>query len=125
MVAGLLEYVMEVGLGVADVGIEDVGDRHGQETCSHLTGDGTGDEGLSRPRRTVQEQAAAQALAVEPAQFGIAHRRQEGGLEPVLDLGHSPDVGQAHTGPFHLPVRRVAAGPDRARFGEALRAGGL
>ena len=108
--------------------VEDVRERHRQEPGTHLSGDGAGDEGLPRPRRTVQEQAAAQALAVESAQFGVAHRRQEGGLEPVLDLGHTPDVGQAYTGPLHLPVGRVtvAVGPDRARLAESgVGVGGL
>ena len=121
MPACLLEDVVEVGLGVADIGVEDVGDRYRQEPGSHLTGHGAGDEGLARPRRAVQEQAAAQALAVEPAQLGIAHRGQERRLQPVLDLSHAADVGQADAGPLHLPVRGGAGvvGLDRTGLGES------
>ena len=108
--------------------VEDVSERHRQEPSTHLAGDGAGDEGLPLPRRTVQDQAAAQALAVEPAQLGIAHRGQEGGLEPVLDLDHAADVGQADIGPLHLPVPReaVVVVTDQVRLGESrVGLGGL
>ena len=42
MLAGLLEGLVEVGLGVADIGIEDVGDGDVEEARSHLPGDGAG-----------------------------------------------------------------------------------
>ena len=51
-----------------------------------------GQERLAAAGRPVEQQAAAQALAVQRAQLGVAQRAEEGDLEPLLDLLHAADV---------------------------------
>lgn len=51
---------------------------------------------LPQPGGPVEEEAAAQALAVQLAQFGVAHRREEGSFEAVLDLLHAADVREPY-----------------------------
>ncbi|ALO08374.1 hypothetical protein AQF52_2780 [Streptomyces venezuelae] len=111
LAAGRLEDVVDVLLGGTDPHVEDVGERDGEEVRAELARDGPGDEGLAAAGRAVQEQTAAQRLAVQPAQFGIAHGGEEGGLQAVLDLLHAADVGEAYgTGGVHVPGGGVPGG---------------
>ncbi len=84
----------QLALALADVHVEHVDQADGIEPGAELPGNGAGDERLAAARRPVEQQAAAQALAVQPAQLGVAHRHQERALEPLLDLLHTGDVSQ-------------------------------
>jgi len=84
-----------------------------------LAGQCPGQERLAAAGRSVEQQPAAQALAVEPAQLRVAHRGQEGRLEPLLHLGHPADVGQAE--PAHLDVVGRHAGLLGLAVGEHRR----
>ncbi|GAA2469163.1 hypothetical protein GCM10010273_65740 [Streptomyces lavendulocolor] len=71
---------------------------------AEFPGDRTGDERLAAAGRPVQQETAAQAPAVQLAQFGVAQRGEEGGLEAVLDVLHAADVGQTDpSGLLHVP----------------------
>ena len=87
----------------------------GHEPGAELAGHGPGDERLAAAGRPVQQQAAAQALAVQLAQLRVAHRGQERGLEPLLDLVHPGHVGQLEGGA--LGVEGLGRGAGRVGGG--------
>ena len=61
---------------------------------AELAGDRAREERLAAAGRAVQQQAAAQRLAVVRAQLGVAQRREEGGVQARLDLLQAADVGE-------------------------------
>ncbi len=61
---------------------------------AELAGDGAGEERLAAAGRAVEQQPAAQRLAVVGAQLGVAQRREEGGVQARLDLVEPADVGE-------------------------------
>lgn len=54
-VPGALENSTNVGLGLSDVHVEELGSLHGEEVERTRGGDGFGEEGLSGSRRAVEE----------------------------------------------------------------------
>ncbi len=77
--------------------------------------DCAGDERLAAARRPVQQQAAAQALVVQPPQLRVAQRGQERGLQAGLDLGHPGHVGELEAGPLGVVGRPSSAVSDLSR----------
>ena len=104
---GQPEDVLDVAFRGSDVHVEDVGQPDVDEVRAHLAGDRPPDEGLAAAGRPVEQHPAAQALAVEPPQLRVAHRSEERGGQPFLDLGHPADVGQRDPGLLDVPGRHV------------------
>ena len=65
-----------------------------EEARAELARDGAGEERLAAAGRAVEQQAAAQRLAVVGAQLGVAQRREERGVQARLDLLQAADVGE-------------------------------
>jgi len=97
-----LEDVVQVALALAGVHVEHVGEPDGKETRAVLARDRPRQERLAATRRSVEEQPAAQALAIGLAQLGMAHRAEEGELEALLDLLHAADVRKTQRGPLEI-----------------------
>ncbi len=95
----------QLALALADVHVEHVDEADRVEAGAELAGDGTGDEGLPATRGAVEQQPAAQALAVQAAQLGIAHRHEERAFQPLLDLLHAGDIGQPNPGLLDIAGR--------------------
>ncbi len=111
---GDLEQLVDVALALPDEHVDDVGERYRDEPGAELARHRAGDERLAAARRPVEQQPAAQRLAVEPAQLRVAHRGQEGRLQALLHLGHPGHVGERQAG-----LLRVVG----VRFVDARRGG--
>ena len=85
---------MEVSFRFTEVACHDIADPDVHECGADLAGESAGDVGLAASGRTVQQQAAVEALAVELADFRVAQRGQEGRGEAVLDGLHAAHVLQ-------------------------------
>ena len=114
---GRLEELVQVALGLADPHVQHVDDRQRGELRAHLAGDRPGQEGLAAAGRAVEQQAAAQALAVQRPQLRVAQRRQERQLEPLLDV--RPCRRRRRAGCRRLDIER--SGPRRRRPARARR----
>ena len=101
--AGGDEQGVEVRFGVADELVEDVGEGDVDEGRTDLTCERTRDVGFAASRGAVEHESALEALAVEPAEFGIAQGCQERHVEAVFDVLHAADVGQGGGGGFDVP----------------------
>ena len=99
---------MEVSFRFTEVARHDVTDPDIHERGAELAGESAGDVGLATSGRTVEQQATAEALAVELADFRVAQGGQEGHGEAVLDGLHTTDVGQRCRHCLNVP--RVALG---------------
>src|ERR1700735_4925807 len=81
-----------------------------------------GDNRFAAAGRPVKQRAAAERFAVELAQLGVAHRGEEGGLEPLLDLVQAGHVGQGQSGVLRvIHAALVEAGRDRSRLADEHR----
>ena len=87
-----LERVVELALGLAEPHVEHVAEAEREEARAQLARDRAGEERLAAAGRAVEQQAAAQRLAVVGAQLGVAQRRQERGVQARLDLLEAADV---------------------------------
>jgi hypothetical protein len=97
-----LEQVVQVALGAADPHVQHVGDRQRDERRAHLARHGPGQECLAAAGRAVEQQAAAQALAEQRTQLGVAQWPQERHLEALLDLLHAAHVGERDRRPLDV-----------------------
>ena len=85
---------MEVSFRFTEVACHDIADPNVHECGTDLASESAGDVGLAASGRTVQQQAAVEALAVELADFRVPQRSQEGHGEAVLDGLHAAHVLQ-------------------------------
>ncbi|TWJ11694.1 hypothetical protein LX16_2421 [Stackebrandtia albiflava] len=112
---GRLEEGVQVAFRVPQPAFQDLVECHGYERGTQLARHRLGEERLPAAGRTVHEQAAAQALAEEPAELRVADRREERRLQSLLGLGHPGHVGERDPALLHVEHRwggLVAVGGD-------------
>jgi hypothetical protein len=88
----------------------------GTARTSHV-GQRPGEERLPAAGRPVEQQPAAQALAVEGPQRLVAQRGEERRLQPLLHRVHAADVGQPEVRPLHREPPASRRPPDRHHLG--------
>jgi hypothetical protein len=93
---GGVEGLVELALALAQVHVEHVVEAEREERRAELPRDRAGEERLAAAGWSVEQQAAAQRLAVVGAQLGVAQGRQERRVQPRLDLLEAADVGERH-----------------------------
>jgi hypothetical protein len=93
---------VQVALALAEPHVEHVVEPEREEARAELAGHRAREERLAAARRAVQQQAAAQRLAVVGAQLGVAQRGEERGVQARLDLLGAADVGQRDARPGRL-----------------------
>ena len=109
-----LEHLVEVLLALPEPHVEHFVEPDRVEAGVELTGDRTREERLAASGRAVEQQAAAQRLAVHLPQLRVAHRREERELDLALDVVEAADVGERH--PRRFDVDGVARGVAQQRF---------
>ncbi len=118
---GGVEDRPQLAFALSDVHVQDVDEAHRIETGTELTGYGAGDERLPAAGRSVKQQPAAKALAVEAPQLRVSHREQERIFQPLLDLLHPCHISESHTRLLDVADgRHVRVFADEHRRDDAL-----
>ena len=101
VLAGLVEEVAHAGGAHANEHLHEVRSAHAEEGHARLTGDGLGEQGLSRTRRA-QQQGAFRYPAAQGVELVRVLQELHDLLQVALGLEHAGHVGEGDGGPvFH------------------------
>jgi hypothetical protein len=102
-----LEDRVQPRFALAEPHVEHVVEADREERRTELARDRAREERLAAAWRAVEQQPAAQRLAVQRAQLGVAQRAEERELEPLAHARHAGDVRERHAGAGRREAERL------------------